>query len=144
MEEHHCKQKNSLKFVHQFEITNIMQTIILTIHIILSIALIVLILVQHGKGADAGAAFGSGASSTVFGARGSATFLTKLTTVIALIFFITSLSLAYFASIKRTDEKGLIDKETVDSVNVKQNITGKKIKSVEVLVKVATDNQNQN
>ena len=48
-----------------------MQTIILTIHIILSIALIVLILVQHGKGADAGAAFGSGASSTVFGARGS-------------------------------------------------------------------------
>tara|TARA_Y100001960_G_scaffold324292_1_gene404412 strand:- start:1923 stop:2282 length:360 start_codon:yes stop_codon:yes gene_type:complete len=102
-----------LKFVHQFEITNIMQTIILTIHIILSIALIVLILVQHGKGADAGAAFGSGASSTVFGARGSATFLTKLTTVIALIFFITSLSLAYFASIKRTDEKGLIDKEII-------------------------------
>ena len=50
-----------------------MQTIILTIHIILSIALIVLILVQHGKGADTGAAFGSGASSTVFGARGSAT-----------------------------------------------------------------------
>ena len=90
-----------------------MQTIILTIHIILSIALIVLILVQHGKGADAGAAFGSGASSTVFGARGSATFLTKLTTVIALIFFITSLSLAYFASIKITDERGLIDKEII-------------------------------
>ena len=90
-----------------------MQTIILTIHIILSIALIILILVQHGKGADAGAAFGSGASSTVFGARGGATFLTKITTLIALVFFVTSLSLAYFASVKRTDESGLIDKEIV-------------------------------
>ena len=64
-----------------------MQTIILSIHIILAISLVVLILVQHGKGADAGAAFGSGASSTVFGAGGSATFLTKITTVIALSFF---------------------------------------------------------
>ena len=60
-----------------------MQTVILIIHVLLAVALIVLILVQHGKGADAGAAFGSGASSTVFGARGSATFLTKLTTGIA-------------------------------------------------------------
>ena len=71
-----------------------MQTVILIIHVLLAVALIVLILVQHGKGADAGAAFGSGASSTVFGARGSATFLTKLTTGIALIFFVTSISLA--------------------------------------------------
>ena len=69
-----------------------MQTVILIIHVLLAVALIVLILVQHGKGADAGAAFGSGASSTVFGARGSATFLTKLTTGIALIFFVTSIS----------------------------------------------------
>ena len=61
-----------------------MQTLILSIHIFLAIALIVLILVQHGKGADAGAAFGSGASSTVFGAQGSASFLTKVTTFIAL------------------------------------------------------------
>ena len=67
-----------------------MQTIILSIHIILAISLVVLILVQHGKGADAGAAFGSGASSTVFGAGGSATFLTKITTVIALSFFTVS------------------------------------------------------
>ena len=64
-----------------------MQTIILSIHIILAVSLIILILVQHGKGADAGAAFGSGASSTVFGAQGSATFLTKITTIIALVFF---------------------------------------------------------
>ena len=70
-----------------------------------------MILVQHGKGADAGAAFGSGASSTVFGARGSATFLTKITTIIALIFFITSLSLAYFASNKHSKGKDLINEE---------------------------------
>ena len=75
-------------------------------------------LVQQGKGADAGAAFGSGASSTVFGARGSATFMNKLTTVIALSFFITSLSLAYISSNKSSSSKSLINdsikEETID------------------------------
>ena len=87
-----------------------MQTLILSIHIILAISLVVLILVQHGKGADAGAAFGSGASSTVFGAQGSATFLTKLTTFIALAFFLTSLALAYYASSIKPMNESLIDK----------------------------------
>ncbi|MEC7676812.1 MAG: preprotein translocase subunit SecG [Pseudomonadota bacterium] len=91
-----------------------MQTVILIIHVLLAVALIVLILVQHGKGADAGAAFGSGASSTVFGARGSATFLTKLTTVIALIFFVTSISLAYIASNKTSESKSLIENNQRD------------------------------
>ena len=95
-----------------------MQTTILTIHIILAVILIVLVLVQQGKGADAGAAFGSGASSTVFGARGSATFMNKLTTVIALSFFITSLSLAYISSNKSSSSKSLINdsikEETID------------------------------
>ena len=77
-----------------------MQTTILTIHIILAVILIILVLIQQGKGADAGAAFGSGASSTVFGARGSTTFMNKVTTVIALSFFVTSLSLAYIYSNK--------------------------------------------
>ena len=86
-----------------------MQTLILSIHIFLAIALIVLILVQHGKGADAGAAFGSGASSTVFGAQGSASFLTKRTTFIALSFFLTSLALAYFASSIKPESGSLID-----------------------------------
>jgi preprotein translocase subunit SecG len=54
------------------------------------------VLIQHGKGADAGAAFGSGSSATVFGSQGSASFLTRLTAVLATGFFITSLSLAYF------------------------------------------------
>ena len=86
-----------------------MQTLILSIHIFLAIALIVLILVQHGKGADAGASFGSGASSTVFGAQGSASFLTKITTFIALAFFLTSLALAYFASSIKPESGSLID-----------------------------------
>ena len=72
---------------------------ILTIaQVLLSIALIALILMQHGKGADAGAAFGSGASASVFGARGSGNFLSKATGVIATLFFIVCLSLAYVTS----------------------------------------------
>jgi len=72
-----------------------MSSIILSIHVIIAVVLIVLILVQHGKGADAGAAFGSGASSTVFGSQGSASFLTRLTAGLATAFFLTSLALAY-------------------------------------------------
>jgi len=53
---------------------------------------------QHGKGADAGAAFGSGASATVFGAKGSASFLSRTTAILAALFFVTSMALAYFAS----------------------------------------------
>ena len=69
--------------------------IILIIHVIIAVALVGLILIQHGKGADAGAAFGSGASSTVFGSQGSASFLTRITAGLATAFFITSLTLAY-------------------------------------------------
>ena len=71
-----------------------MQQAVLIVHVLISAALIGLVLIQHGKGADAGAAFGSGASGTVFGSRGSSSFLTKITAVLAAGFFITSLSLA--------------------------------------------------
>jgi preprotein translocase subunit SecG len=73
-------------------------SILLVAQVLLSISLIVLILMQHGKGADAGAAFGSGASATVFGARGSGNFLTRMTTGIAILFFAVCLSLAYISS----------------------------------------------
>jgi preprotein translocase subunit SecG len=85
-----------------------MQTILVVFHLFLAIGLVGLILIQHGKGADAGAAFGSGASATVFGARGSASFLTRATAILATLFFITSMVLAYFAS-QGTDEKGLME-----------------------------------
>ena len=75
-----------------------MYTVLLLAHVIIAIALVTLVLLQQGKGADAGAAFGSGASSTVFGARGSASFLTRATGALATGFFITSLVLAYFAT----------------------------------------------
>ncbi len=73
-------------------------SILLVAQVLLSISLIVLILMQHGKGADAGAAFGSGASATVFGARGSGNFLSRATTAIAILFFVVCLSLAYISS----------------------------------------------
>lgn len=72
-----------------------MQILILIIHVLIGLTLIGLVLIQHGKGADAGAAFGSGASGTVFGARGAATFLQKLTGWLVVAFFATSLLLAY-------------------------------------------------
>ena len=75
-----------------------LNSILLVIQVLLSISLIALILLQHGKGADAGAAFGSGASATVFGARGSGNFLTRATTIIAILFFVVCLGLAYLAS----------------------------------------------
>jgi len=75
-----------------------MQTILNVFHLFLAIGLVGLVLIQHGKGADAGAAFGSGASATVFGARGSANFLSRATAVLATLFFLTSMALAYFAS----------------------------------------------
>lgn len=71
-----------------------MYTVLVVVQVVLAVGLIGLILIQHGKGADAGAAFGSGASGTVFGARGAATFLSRGTAMLAALFFVTSLILA--------------------------------------------------
>ncbi len=71
-----------------------MYTVLVVVQVVLAVGLIGLILIQHGKGADAGAAFGSGASGTVFGARGAATFLSRGTAALAALFFVTSLVLA--------------------------------------------------
>lgn len=88
-----------------------MHAIILTVHIIVCLMLIGFVLIQHGKGADAGAAFGGGggggggggASGSLFGSQGSASFLSRTSAVLAAIFFITSLTLAYF-SVERPDK----------------------------------------
>lgn len=76
-----------------------MQTALLAVHILVAIAVVVLVLIQHGKGADAGAAFGAGAaggaSGSVFGAQGASNFLSRTTAVLATVFFLTSLSMAY-------------------------------------------------
>jgi preprotein translocase subunit SecG len=86
-----------------------MQTILVVVHLFLAIGVITLILLQHGKGADAGAAFGSGASATVFGAKGSASFLSRTTAILSTLFFVTSMALAYYAS-QAGHKEGLMDK----------------------------------
>ena len=75
-------------------------TIILTVQMISAIAMIGLILVQHGKGADMGAAFGSGGSGSLFGASGSANFLSRTTAMLATAFFVCTLALAYFGNLR--------------------------------------------
>ncbi|MBY6034028.1 preprotein translocase subunit SecG [Marinobacter daepoensis] len=74
-----------------------LETLVVVVHVVIAVALVGLVLIQQGKGADAGAAFGGGASQTVFGSQGSGSFLTRMTTFMAVIFFVTSFSLAIFA-----------------------------------------------
>ncbi len=69
--------------------------LLLVIHLVLAVTIVVLVLLQQGKGADMGAAFGGGSSQSLFGARGSGNFLSRLTTILVATFFITSLTLAY-------------------------------------------------
>ena len=75
-----------------------MTQVLIIIHVVVCIAMIMIVLLQTGKGADMGAAFGGGASQTLFGSGGASTFLTKLTTVAAVVFMITSLALAYYST----------------------------------------------
>ncbi|MBE8189989.1 MAG: preprotein translocase subunit SecG [Candidatus Thioglobus sp.] len=99
--------------------------IILIIHILLALSLVALILMQHGKGADAGAAFGAGASGSVFGARGANSFLYKLTASIAIGFFSTSLILAYLATNERDADgeyRGVIDEVTIEKPAVTTDV----------------------
>ena len=85
-----------------------METVVWIIHLLVAATLVGLVLLQHGKGADMGAAFGSGASGSLFGASGSANFLSRATAVVATVFFLTSLGLTYF-SLTRVQTKGIAD-----------------------------------
>jgi len=92
-------------------------SLLLTVHILVALVIIGLVLMQHGKGADMGAAFGSGASGSLFGSSGSANFLSRMTGGLAAVFFITSLSLAYVASSK-PKTTGSVMQEAVQSQTV--------------------------
>jgi len=94
------------------------QTTVLTIHTIIALAIIGLVLIQRGKGADAGAAFGAGASGTVFGSRGSTSFFSRATAVLATAFFATSLTLAYLSSQQGAAPESLLD--SAPAVEVEQ------------------------
>lgn len=86
-----------------------METLIWVLHLLVAAVLIGLVLLQHGKGADMGAAFGSGASGSLFGASGSANFLSRATAITATVFFLTSMTLTYF-SLNRSPAGGVLDK----------------------------------
>ena len=89
-----------------------LQTIATVSHVFLAAAIIALVLLQRGKGADAGAAFGAGASGTVFGSRGTTSFLSRTTAILATMFFLTSLGLAYLAG-QRTEPESILERVPV-------------------------------
>ncbi len=88
-------------------------TIIITVQIVTAVAMIGLILVQHGKGADMGAAFGSGSSGSLFGASGSANFLSRTTAVLATVFFVSTLALAYFSNVRPASTGSVLEGSAV-------------------------------
>ena len=118
-----------------------MQTVIVVIHVIVAIAIIGLVLLQQGKGADAGASFGAGASQTVFGSSGSGNFLVQATTVLATIFFVTSLSLAIFA--KSQSGVGVTTGLPVVNQDILQETTADNQSDIPQLEAVPASNDNQ-
>ena len=123
-----------------------LETVVVVVHLLVALGVVGFVLIQQGKGADAGASFGAGASATVFGSQGSATFLSRTTAILATVFFITSLGLAYFAKEKADmlSQAGLPDpavlevqqKPTVEDVPV---LEGQKSAVDEVDVPVAPE-----
>jgi preprotein translocase subunit SecG len=90
--------------------------ILIVLHVLVALGIIGLVLLQHGKGADMGSGFGGGASSSLFGATGSANFLSRTTAVLAALFFILSLALAYVATRRPAEEGGGV----IDAIRSKQ------------------------
>jgi preprotein translocase subunit SecG len=84
--------------------------VLVVLHVLMALAIIGLVLLQHGKGADMGSGFGGGASGSLFGATGSANFLSRTTAVLAAIFFVSSLALAYFATQRPAESGSVVDR----------------------------------
>jgi preprotein translocase subunit SecG len=89
---------------------NVLLTIILAVQMLSAITMIGLILIQHGKGADMGAAFGSGSSGSLFGASGSANFLSRTTAALATVFFACTLALAYFGNLRSPTSGSILER----------------------------------
>ena len=109
--EHHLLPANLYRFVALFIINSrggiTLEILVWAAHVLLAIVLVVLVLLQHGKGADMGAAFGSGSAGSLFGASGSATFLSRATGFVAALFFITSMSLTYLSTNKTSSASAM-------------------------------------
>lgn len=93
---------------------NVWLNVLVIVHVVVALSIIGLVLLQHGKGADMGSGFGGGASSSLFGATGSANFLSRATAVLATLFFALSLGLAYFATQPQTEPGGVMDRAPVE------------------------------
>ena len=103
---------------------NDINSLLLSFHVVTAILIVVLILLQKGKGADMGSAFGAGASGTLFGSKGSANFLSRSTAVLATIFFITSLTLAYLnkGSVQTDSILDIVNPVSIEEINNDTNI----------------------
>ncbi|GFM57439.1 Preprotein translocase, subunit SecG [Pseudomonas cichorii] len=110
-------QMSSVRSVAPRETEKMLETVVVVFHLLGALGVVVLVLLQQGKGADAGASFGAGASNTVFGGQGTSTFLSKFTAILAAAFFITSLGLGYFAKEKAQglNQAGLPDPTVLES-----------------------------
>ena len=104
--------------------------IILAVFVVVSVSLIALILLQQGKGAEAGAAFGSGASGTVFGSRGSASFLTRTTALLATMFFVLSLALAYLSN-QQVEPTSVLEKVQQQEMPASETVPAADVPAVE-------------
>jgi preprotein translocase subunit SecG len=89
---------------------NVVLTVVLAVQMLAALGMIGLILIQHGKGADMGAAFGSGSSGSLFGASGSANFLSRTTAVLAAVFFVCTLALAYFGNLRPVESGSVLER----------------------------------
>ena len=94
---------------------NLVESAILALHVLAAISVCGFVLLQHGKGADMGAAFGSGSSGSLFGAAGSANFLSRTTAVLATVFFVTSVALTYFGS-QHGVPQGVMEKGVMERI----------------------------
>jgi len=99
-----------------------MEIFLLAIHVIAAASILVLVLLQHGKGADMGAAFGTGSAGSVFGAAGSANFLSRATGIAATIFFVTSIALTYVGAHRSTSTGGVMQGVTGDPGKTEQSV----------------------
>jgi len=99
---------------------NLVESAVLVLHVLTALAVCGFVLLQHGKGADMGAAFGSGSSGSLFGAAGSANFLSRTTAILATVFFVTSVALTYFGSQHSSGPQGVMDKGVME-----RGVTGK-------------------
>ncbi|HQN66064.1 MAG TPA: preprotein translocase subunit SecG [Methylophilus sp.] len=116
-----------------------MENLVLVIHVLAAVTVIGLVLLQHGKGADMGAAFGSGASGSLFGVSGSSNFLSRATAIAVTVFFITSTALGYFASHRANS--GSVVKAVAQPVNVQQKAADSKVTAPAVVPKEGGSSQ---